>query len=47
MKVCRSLGECSPSISSQSKPAVPSTSVLIACDSDAQQPIRRSPARRR
>src|SRR5204862_1703215 len=47
MKVVTSLGECSPSRSSQSKPAMPSTSVVIGLASEHQQPISVSPASRR
>jgi hypothetical protein len=46
MKVPTSLGECSPSSRIQSKPATPSTSVVMALASDDQQPIRVLPARR-
>ena len=47
MKVLTSFGECSPSSSSQSKPATPSTSVVIGLASEHQQPIRVSPPSRR
>ena len=47
MKVVTSFGECSPSSSSQSKPATPSTSVVIGLASEHQQPISVSPASRR
>src|ERR1019366_3763691 len=47
MKVVTSFGECSPSRSSQSKPATPSTSVVVGLASEHQQPIRVSPASRR
>ena len=39
--VSTSLGACSASSSIQSKPATPSTSVVIGLPSDAQQPMRR------
>ena len=38
MNVSTSLGACSPSSSSQSKPATPSTSVVIGLASEHQQP---------
>src|SRR5438067_2353329 len=44
--VPRSLGACSPSSSSQSKPASPTISAVTGLVSDTQQPIRRLPARR-
>ena len=44
MKLITSFGECSPSSSTQSKPATPSTSVVIGFASDAQQPINCLPA---
>src|SRR6187455_2110385 len=47
MKVVTSFGACSPSSSSQSKPARPRTSVVIGLASEHQQPISVSPARRR
>ena len=40
IKVVTSLGECSASSSSQSKPATPSTSVEIGLASEHQQPMR-------
>ena len=43
MKLITSLGECSPSSSSQSKPATPRTSVVFGFASEHQQPIRRLP----
>ena len=45
-KVVTSLGECSPSRRIQSKPASPRISAVIGAASEAQQPIRRLPARR-
>src|SRR6185369_11876 len=45
-KELRSLGECSPSSSSQSKPARPRISVVIGLASEAQQPISFLPASR-
>ena len=45
MSVSTSLGECSASSSSQSKPARPRISVVIGFAREHQQPMRRSPAR--
>jgi hypothetical protein len=42
-----SFGACSASSSSQSKPATPTTSVVIGLPSDSQQPISVSPERSR
>ena len=46
IRVPTSLGACSPSSSSQSKPASPRTSVVIGFASDDQQPKSGLPASR-
>jgi hypothetical protein len=46
MKLFKSFGECSPSSSSQSKPARPRISVVNGLASEDQQPICTLPSRR-